>query len=416
MNNPAGSAAARLAFAEITIGDVFEVERRFSMDDVLAFAALSGDFSPLHVDPAYAVGTEFGGCVVHGILLASLLSQLVGMRIPGEPALYLGQDLTFRRPVRVGENVRASAKVTGKSSATQTLMLATEIRGPDDKVVVAGTAKVKVRGTPEARSADEAPSIVPAESVADSVRLKCALVTGGSGGIGAEIARTLAARGYAVAVNYLRRGGRAADVVASIVRSGGRAESFQADVRDADAVSAMLADVAERFAAPTVLINAAIGDLETRPFEQSTWQQFQEHLDYQVRSAFNLCRGVYPGMKAAGGGAVVNVLSQVVAGTPPANMADYVTAKHALEGLSKALAAEWAGDGIRVNMVSPGLTRTELTEFQHERVFKMEAARTPLRRLATPADIARAVAYLALDDSAFLTGTNLFVTGGQVML
>ena len=102
--------------------------------------------------------------------------------------------------------------------------------------------------------------------------------------------------------------------------------------------------------------------------------------------------------------------------TTPANMADYVTAKHALEGLSKALAAEWAGDGIRVNMVSPGLTRTELTEFQHERVFKMEAARTPLRRLATPADIARAVAYLALDDSAFLTGTNLFVTGGQVML
>jgi NAD(P)-dependent dehydrogenase (short-subunit alcohol dehydrogenase family) len=67
-------------------------------------------------------------------------------------------------------------------------------------------------------------------------------------------------------------------------------------------------------------------------------------------------------------------------------------------------------------MVSPGLTRTELTEFQHERIFKMEAARTPLRRLATVEDIAHAVAYLVSEESAFLTGINLFVTGGQVML
>jgi NAD(P)-dependent dehydrogenase (short-subunit alcohol dehydrogenase family) len=85
-------------------------------------------------------------------------------------------------------------------------------------------------------------------------------------------------------------------------------------------------------------------------------------------------------------------------------------------GLSKAMAAEWAEDLIRVNMVSPGLTRTELTEHYQERVFKMEAARTPLKRIATPADVASAVAYLAGEDAAFLTGVNLSVTGGQVML
>jgi NAD(P)-dependent dehydrogenase (short-subunit alcohol dehydrogenase family) len=105
-----------------------------------------------------------------------------------------------------------------------------------------------------------------------------------------------------------------------------------------------------------------------------------------------------------------------VTGVPPLQMADYVTAKHALEGLAKALAAEWAGDGIRVNLVSPGLVRTDLTEFHHERVFRGEAMRTPLRRLATPQDVARAVAYLATEDGAFVTGANLFVTGGQVML
>ena len=124
---------------------------------------------------------------------------------------------------------------------------------------------------------------------------------------------------------------------------------------------------------------------------------------------------MYPRMKE-GGGAMNLCCPRSLRVPHLSHMADYVTAKHALEGLSKALAAEWATDGIRVNMVSLGLTRTALTQFHHERVFKMEAARTPLHRLATPKDIACAVSYLAGEESAFLTDTNLFVTGGQIML
>ena len=406
--------AARLKFSDIEIGQVFEIERAFSREDTLAFAAVSGDFSPLHVDPAYAASTEFGDCVVHGLLLASLFSQLVGMRVPGEAALYLGQDLTFRRPVRVGEIVRAVAKVTGKSEATRILVLSTEIRSVDGKVVVAGNAKVKVRETETAASAIPGPMTTTASSRSPEQRV--ALVTGASGGIGAEIARTLARKGHRVAVNYYRHPDRAAAVAASIEHAGGAARTVQGDVRDAASVEAMLQNVAEWSGPPTIVVNAAIGELEQRPFNELGWPDFLAHLEYQVKAVFNLCQGTYPLMKAAGGGSVVNILSQVTAGPPPIHMADYVTAKHALEGLSRALAAEWAGDGVRVNMVSPGLTRTELTEFQHERIFRMEAARTPLRRLATVEDIAHAVAYLVSEESAFLTGINLFVTGGQVML
>jgi 3-oxoacyl-[acyl-carrier protein] reductase len=121
-------------------------------------------------------------------------------------------------------------------------------------------------------------------------------------------------------------------------------------------------------------------------------------------------------MKANGGGTVVNVLSQVTTGIPPARMADYVSAKYALCGLSKALAAEWAADNVRVNMVSPGLIETDLTQHYSERVFKLEASRTPLGRIARPLDVANAVAYLLSDDASFLTGINLSVTGGQVMI
>ena len=109
------------------------------------------------------------------------------------------------------------------------------------------------------------------------------------------------------------------------------------------------------------------------------------------------------------------MLSQVTEGVPPALMADYVAAKYALCGLSKAFAVEWAADGIRVNMVSPGLTRTDLTAQYNERVFKAEATRVPLRRLASLEDVANAVDFLLSDQAAFLTGMTVPVSGGQVM-
>ena len=407
--------AAELTYADIEPGQVFEIERSFSLEDLRAFAALSGDFSPLHVDADYAAGTEFGACVVHGILLASLFSQLVGMRIPGKHALYLGQDLTFRRPVRVDEVVRASAKVVGKNDATRTLALAMEIRDAENKVAVAGGAKVKLRDTPRDHSTS-AGAPAAADHAAPAVGSRVAIVTGASGGLGAEIARTLAAKGYAVAINYHRNGERAAAVVAAIERAGGAAFAVKADVRQHSAISAALATVARRLGEPTLLVNAATGELEQKAFVDLAWSDFQRHFEYQVKAVAELCQAVYPGMKAAGGGAIVNVLSQVTGGQPPAKMADYVAAKYALAGLSRALAAEWADERIRVNMVSPGLIQTDLTQHYHERTFKMEAARTPLKRLATPRDVAQAVAYLAGDEAGFLTGVNLFVTGGQVML
>jgi 3-oxoacyl-[acyl-carrier protein] reductase len=243
-----------------------------------------------------------------------------------------------------------------------------------------------------------------------------AIVTGASRGIGAQIARHLSARGMAIVVNYLRSDGRAAGIADEIRRAGGTAIPIRADVRDASQVAAMIERCVRELGDPGVLVNAAIGELSLRPAIELRWEDFLAQLDYHAKAVLQLCQAVYPVMRGRGGGAIVNLASQVVTGVPPAQMADYVTAKHALEGLSKALAAEWAGDGIRVNVVSPGLTRTELTQFHHERVFKAEALRTPLRRLATPDDIARAVGYLASDDGAFLTGMNLFVTGGQVML
>jgi 3-oxoacyl-[acyl-carrier protein] reductase len=407
------SAAAQLDFADIRVGDVFELQRVFTQQDVDDFARVSGDFSPLHVDPEYAATTEFGHCVVHGILLASLFSQLVGMRVPGKAALYLGQDLTFRHPARVGDPLRAIAKVTAKSDATRMLTLLTEIRTESNRILVSGTARVKVRQDARAESAQHDTRVVEAPPQAQ--RRPVALVTGGSRGIGAEIARTLASRGFAVGVVYFQSEAAATSVVQSIAAGGGVAIAVQGDVRESDSVARIVATVAQQLGPPTAVVNAAIGELGHSAAEDLSWQQFESQLEYQVKGVLQVCQAVLPHMKAAGGGAIVNLASQVVEGVPPSRMSDYVTAKSALVGLSRALAVEWAGQGVRVNTVSPGLVRTELTQHYDERLFRSEAMRTPLRRLATAADVASAVAYLLGEEGSFLTGTNLSVTGGQVM-
>jgi NAD(P)-dependent dehydrogenase (short-subunit alcohol dehydrogenase family)/acyl dehydratase len=404
--------AADLAFGDIATGATYEVERAFSAEDVERFAALSGDWSPLHVDAEYAAASEFGGCVVHGVLLASLFSQLIGMRVPGRRALYLGQETVFRRPVRVGERIRAICKVTARNEATRTITLATEIRDASDRVVVAGSARVKVRDAP-------GESASPAAAAATDARAgegrRVALVTGGSGGLGSAVATLLGARGYAVGLCYFRRERRAAAVAAAIREAGGHAMPIQADVRKAEDVERAIASATDALGSITVLVNAATGELEEKRFLDAAWPDFERALEYQVKAVAGMTRAVHPLMKQAGGGAIVNVLSQVVGGAPPANMAPYVVAKYAAEGLTRALAVEFAGDGIRVNAVSPGLVRTDLTEHLSERVFRGEALRTPLKRLATAHDVAQAVAYLAGEESAFVTGTNLYVTGGQVM-
>lgn len=404
--------AEDLRFADISVGEVFHVERTFTAEDVAGFARLCGDFSPLHVDPGYANTTEFGGCVVHGMLLASLFSQLVGMRVPGRHALYLAQELSFRKPVLVGETVKALARVTSRSEATRTLMLSTEIRNCEDRVVVSGSARVKVREAgPEIR-----PQSPKAMSPPTARGRRVALVTGASRGIGAEIAKSLASRGIAVGINYFRSAESALLLAQGIREKGGEAVAIQADVRQSEEVRQMVGTLVDEFGSLDLLVNGAIGELNSRGLEEMEWAAFEGQLDYQLKAVLQLCQTVYPVMKAAGGGAIVNLLSQVVHGQPPANMADYVAAKYALYGLSKAMAVEWAEDQIRVNMVSPGLTQTDLTQHYNDRIFKMEASRTPLKRIVTPAEIASAVAFLLSDEASFLTGANLFVTGGQVML
>jgi len=135
--------AKELSFDEIKVGDYASFSRVFTEEEVMKFAELSGDMNPLHTDISYAEGTQFKQRLVHGMLLGSLCSRFVGMYIPGKSCLYLSQNLSFKNPVFIGDEIEVTGTVISKSEATKILTINIVMKKEND-VVVLGEAKVQV--------------------------------------------------------------------------------------------------------------------------------------------------------------------------------------------------------------------------------------------------------------------------------
>jgi NAD(P)-dependent dehydrogenase (short-subunit alcohol dehydrogenase family) len=237
-----------------------------------------------------------------------------------------------------------------------------------------------------------------------------ALVTGATSGIGRATAVALAAAGIHVAVTG-RDKARGDQVVAAIRAAGGRADFVAADLRDA-ASAAQLASAAEAVLGHVdILVNNA-GSGAFGPTVETTEAAFDELFALNVKVPYFLTAALAPGMIARGGGAIVNV-STMVAGFGLDGMALYGSTKAALELLTKAWAAEFGPQGIRVNAVAPGPVSTEGTAGMREAQGHL-ASRAPAGRLGTAEEIAAAIAYLASPGAAFTHGVVLPVDGGRV--
>lgn len=249
---------------------------------------------------------------------------------------------------------------------------------------------------------------------------KVVLVTGASRGIGAAIAQAFAAEGAFVVVNYLRKQASADQVVERCKASGGDAWAIQADVTVQSAVQAMVARVLSEVGRIDVVVNNAFAPYSFDPeqrkrFWELQWGDYQAQVDGSVHAAYNLCQAVLPHFRQRGLGSIINMVSDLVE-QPIVPYHDYSTAKSALVGFSRNLAAEFGPLGIRVNCVAPGLVYpTDASRSTREEVKDALIAQTPLRRIASPEDVTGPVLFLASDWSRFMTGQVLFVDGGLVM-
>jgi 3-oxoacyl-[acyl-carrier protein] reductase len=393
-------------FDSIKVGETRSVVRAIGEADVKRFVAMTGDDNPLHVDRAFAEETSFKDIVVHGMLGASFISTVIGTQLPGPGALWVSQSLDFLLPVRLGDELTVSCTVTAKHERERLIDLDTRIVNQNGQTVLTGRGKVKVlAGKPKVTSGE------PAE------RAAVAIVTGGAGGIGAAICRRLAADGVKVVINY-RRGREKAEALAAELNSdapGSRAIAVEADIA-AEGGARRLREAAIRaFGGVGILVNNASPRINPKAFTAMEWADFQAHLDVQLKGAFLMMKECAPLMGERKWGRIVNVTSQVIEGPPSSGWTSYAVAKAALAMLSRYLAAELGPQGVTVNCVAPGMTETSLIGDVPEKAQMMVARQTPLRRLATPDDVAAAVAHLVSDDAAFVTGHTLRVNGGLTM-
>ena len=241
---------------------------------------------------------------------------------------------------------------------------------------------------------------------------KVALVTGASKGIGAAIARELAARGAAVGVNYSGSKAGADKVVAEIKQAGGKAIAVQANVADPDTIGPLVARVAKELGPISILVNNA-GIYEFGPIEAVTPEHFHKQFNVNVLGLLLTTQAALKHFDPKGG-SVINIGSVAAAGIPAASV--YSATKGALDSITVALAGELGPKKIRVNSLNPGMVETEglhAVGFAESDFRKMVEAQTPLGRIAQPEDIARAAVFFASDDAGWVTGQALLLAGGQ---
>ncbi len=241
---------------------------------------------------------------------------------------------------------------------------------------------------------------------------KIAVVTGGSRGIGRAVCLRLAALGAMVVVNYVSRPDAAEEVVTEIEKKGGKARAWRFNVADSGEVAAAFKEISELGPVDILVNNAGITrDGLLAMMKEDAWDQV---LDTNLKGAYLCIKAVSRAMMKNRWGRIINIAS-VIGFAGNGGQANYAAAKAGLVGLTRSGAKELASRGITVNGVAPGYIDTDMTRDLPAAVTEKILAEIPLNSLGTPEDVAGAVAYLASEDAAYVTGQFIHVNGGMFM-
>ncbi|MTI69966.1 MAG: 3-oxoacyl-[acyl-carrier-protein] reductase [Firmicutes bacterium] len=240
---------------------------------------------------------------------------------------------------------------------------------------------------------------------------KVALVTGGSRGIGKEIALKLASLGADIIINYSRNSKKAEEVVSEIENMGRKAYCFQADVSKLEEVEKLIKKTLDEVSNVDILVNNA-GITKDNLLMRMSKDDWNDVINVNLTGAYNLCKSLIRSMIRKKNGCIINISSVVgITGNP--GQCNYSASKAGLIGLTKSLAKEVGKKNIRVNAIAPGFIETEMTDKLNENVIKEYKKNIPLKKLGSPEDIANTVAFLASDLASYITGQVIVVDGGM---
>jgi len=243
---------------------------------------------------------------------------------------------------------------------------------------------------------------------------KIALVIGGSGGIGSAVVRRLLANGFFVCATYAHNGQK----VETLRRKfeGKPVTFYQMDLLDENETKSTMEQIVKDHPRIDVVVFAPSPPLTPIHLLEADWDEFETHHRVQVRGMWQVVNSLKIQIKAGNGIKFIVLLTEACVGKPPSRLASYVTAKYGLLGFAKVMAVELAPYHCTVNCVSPGMVETNLIQSFPSKMVEMTAAQNPLKRIATPEDVAGVVSFLASDEAGYLNGVNVTVNGGEIML
>lgn len=394
-----------MKYDEIKIGIKEELSHTITLSDINKFVELTGDDNKLHIDKEFASKTHFKRPVVHGMLGASFISTIIGTKLPGDGALWFSQTLEFLLPVRVGDKLKVVAEVIGKNDKDKYIELKTVIFNQNRQIVTKGVSKVKIVAQEEN---------IQNKAVAEKPKVRTALIIGATGGIGREVCRQLAKDGFDVIIHYYRNSKLADALKADVEQHQQRGITVKADISKNEDIKEIVNKSLRFSNTIDIIVNCAALPIPNIKVTDLMWTDFVTQIELNIKSTFLIIKEILPVMFKNSYGKIINIGSYAV-DKPNNEWSHYITAKSALEGLTKALAFELAPKGISVNIVTPSLINTELTSDIPEKIKLLSAAQTPLRRLADVSDVAGIISFLASEKSNFITGQNIRVNGGLVM-
>jgi 3-oxoacyl-[acyl-carrier protein] reductase len=396
-------------YSEIEIGDKASLIHEISEADISKFVDLTGDDNKLHINKEFASRTEFRKPVVHGMLGASFISTLIGTKLPGDGALWFSQTLEFLRPVRIGDVIKVEAEVIAKNDKLNSIELRINIINQNGQIVTTGLSKVKVL---EIDSEENSKTV--SESLKHTNR-KSVLILGASGGVGKQVAEKLFEEGFDLFLHYNSNKSIVSELKSNLEIANRNIIIHKANLLIADEVNDLALALKRNFPNLTGFVNCSTIGLPNIKFENLEWTEIQKHIDINIKSSFLVLKEILPAFVNQKYGKIVFLTSQAIE-TTNSEWLHYIVSKSALHGFAKALAIEYAGKGINVNLVSPSLIDTDLVADIPKKTKMLIEAKTPLKRLCSTNDVAEAIAFLMSEKSDFITGETIRVNGGQVML
>lgn len=406
MNSNQQIAVRDLSADDISVGLTAQFDRAVTEQDILTFAANSGDQNPLHVDAAYAAGTNHGGRIAHGAFQVGLASAMIGMYLPGRRVLLSSVQAQFPAPLKFPTEVRVRGQIVAWNRETRSGRLAVTVTDTNRDLITADigmgfTLHEEHREPPRSQTSLDRENLATAGT---TNQLRTIVVTGASGGIGCRLIESLAERFNVIAA--VHRG-----ELPSERRDDSRIRCVRLDFSQPDWCETLAQTLPEH--GLYAIVHCAWPSLPRGGLLSVPTELIQQQLAYGTTHLIELAR-LLSSRVHDDGGRLIAMGSIYGRQKPMLNLAAYSLAKSALEDVVRLLAPELAAKKITANALCPGVLMVGMNRQADERRQKLEAASVPLGRTCQPNDILGVVEWLLSDSAAFISGQNIGVTGAQL--